>query len=50
MVVRVTAVVPEELTEDQRSLLLQLAETMGTPVMPRKGRGFFERLRDAVAG
>ncbi|HEY5476566.1 MAG TPA: molecular chaperone DnaJ [Tepidiformaceae bacterium] len=50
MVVRVHAVVPEELTQEQRTLLEQLAKTMGTPTLPRKGKGFFERLRDAVAG
>lgn len=50
MVVRVTAVIPEELTEEQRELLQKLADTMGTPTMPKKGKGFFERLRDAVAG
>ena len=50
MVVRVTAVIPETLTDDQRTLLQQLAETMGTPVLPGKSKGFFERLRDAVAG
>jgi molecular chaperone DnaJ len=50
MVVRVTAVVPEELTDEQRELLQRLADTMGTPTMPKKSKGFFERLRDAVAG
>jgi molecular chaperone DnaJ len=50
MVVRVHAVVPEELSDAQRELLEQLAGTMGTPTLPRKGKGFFERLRDAVAG
>ena len=50
MVVRVTAVIPDDLTDEQRALLQQLAETMGTPTMPKKGKGFFERLRDAVAG
>lgn len=50
MVVRVTVVTPEELTEQQRSLLEQLAETMGTPTLPQKQKGFFERLKDAVAG
>ena len=51
MVVRVTVVVPEQLTDEQRDLLLRLAETMGTPVLPRgRGKGFFERIRDAVAG
>ncbi|MEO9254429.1 MAG: molecular chaperone DnaJ [Tepidiformaceae bacterium] len=50
MVVRVHAVVPEELTDEQRELLQKLADTMGTPTMPKKSKGFFERLRDAVAG
>lgn len=50
MVVRVTAVIPDELTDEQRELLQKLAETMGTPTLPKKGKGFFERLRDAVAG
>jgi molecular chaperone DnaJ len=50
MVVRVTAVIPDDLSDEQRDLLQQLADTMGTPVLPKKGKGFFERLRDAVAG
>ena len=50
MVVRVTAVVPEDLTDEQRALLEKLAETMGTPTMPKRSKGLFERLRDAVAG
>ena len=50
MVVRVTAVVPEDLTDEQRALLEQLALTMGTATLPRKSKGLFERLRDAVAG
>jgi molecular chaperone DnaJ len=50
LVVRVTAVVPESLTDDQRELLEKLGQTMGTPTLPRKSRGFFERLRDAMAG
>ena len=50
MVVRITAVVPEDLNDEQRELFRRLAETMGTPTMPKKSKGFFERLRDAVAG
>jgi molecular chaperone DnaJ len=50
MVIRVTVVVPEELTDQQRELMKQLAETMGTPAMPRRGKSFFERLKDAMAG
>ena len=50
MVVRVTVVVPETLTDDQRELLEKLASTMGTPTLPRRNKGFFERIRDAMAG
>ncbi len=50
MVVRVTVVVPETLTEDQRELLEKLARTMGTPTLPKRTKGFFERIRDAMAG
>jgi molecular chaperone DnaJ len=50
MIVRVTVVVPEELTDEQRRLLEELAETMGTPVLPKRQKGLFERIRDAMAG
>jgi len=52
MVIRVTVVTPEELTDEQRGLFSRLAETMGTPAsLPKKGgKSFFERLKDAVAG
>ena len=52
LVVRVTVVVPEQLTDEQRELLEKLARTMGTPTLPRRDRkkSLFERLRDAVAG
>ncbi len=49
-VVFATVVTPESLTDDQRALLEQLAQTMGTPTLPRKKSGFFERIRDAMAG
>ncbi len=50
MVVRVTVVTPEELTDRQRELLAELAESMGTATLPKQSRGFFERIRDAMAG
>lgn len=50
MVVKVTAVIPEDLSDEQRALLEQLAKTMGTPVLPKQNKGFFERIRDAMAG
>lgn len=50
MIVRATVVTPEELTDEQRLLVEQLAATMGTPTLPQRGKGFFGRLKDAVAG
>ena len=50
MIVRAAVVVPETLTEEQRGLLEQLAETLGTPSLPSRHKSFLERLRDAVAG
>lgn len=50
MVVRVTAVIPGSLTAEQRELMEKLAESMGTPALPKRTKGFFERIRDAVAG
>jgi molecular chaperone DnaJ len=50
MVVRVTVVVPEDLSDEQRELLEKLASTMGTPTLPKRSKGFFERIRDAMAG
>jgi molecular chaperone DnaJ len=50
MVVRVTVVVPDDLTDEQRELLEKLAATMGTPTLPKQNKGFFERIRDAMAG
>ncbi|HMO53115.1 MAG TPA: molecular chaperone DnaJ [Tepidiformaceae bacterium] len=50
MVVRVTVVVPEALSDEQRDLLEKLAATMGTPTLPKRPKGFFERIRDAMAG
>jgi molecular chaperone DnaJ len=50
MIIRATVVVPDELTDEQRALLEQLAETLGTPALPKRQKSFFERLRDAVAG
>jgi len=50
MVVRVTVVVPQQLTDEQRELMEKLAKTMGTPTLPKRSKGIFERIRDAVAG
>jgi len=50
LVIRVAVVVPETLTAEQQELLSKLGETMGTPTLPKRSKGFFERLRDAMAG
>ncbi len=50
MIIRATVVIPEELSDEQRELIEKLAETMGTPTLPKRQKSFFERLRDAVAG
>jgi molecular chaperone DnaJ len=46
--VRVEVVTPTRLTDDQRRLLEQLADSLGTQVEGRSG--FFDRLRDAFSG
>ncbi len=49
--VYVTVEVPQQLTEEQRELFEQLAETMGSEVQPQNnGRGFFDRVMDFFAG
>jgi len=46
MLVHVRVVVPTHLTEEQRSLLLQLAKSFGTPIAQADGRGFFDKVKD----
>lgn len=41
--------IPKRLTKDQRELVQQLAESLGSEVHPQE-RGFIERLRDALGG
>jgi molecular chaperone DnaJ len=50
--VRVCVVTPTNLTKEQRRLLEQLAETLGTPARPEddgRDKGFFEKIRDKFA-
>ncbi|MBC7813767.1 MAG: molecular chaperone DnaJ [Burkholderiales bacterium] len=43
--------IPATLSEEQRALFEQLAETLGSEVQPQKnGRGFFDRVMDFFAG
>jgi len=49
--VYVTVEVPSQLTDEQRDLFEQLAETLGSEVQPQNnGRGFFDRVMDFFAG
>jgi molecular chaperone DnaJ len=48
LLVRVEVITPTRLTEDQKRLLEQLADSLGTPAESHSG--FFDRLRDAFSG
>jgi molecular chaperone DnaJ len=48
LLVRVEVVTPTRLTDDQKRLLEQLADSLGTPAEAHAG--FFDRLRDAFSG
>jgi len=39
-------VTPESLTNEQKKLLNELSKTLGPAVMPKKGKGFFNRIKD----
>lgn len=41
--------IPKSLSDEQRQLIEQLAESLGTEVTPQE-RGFFDKLRDAIVG
>ncbi|MSP22612.1 MAG: molecular chaperone DnaJ [Dehalococcoidia bacterium] len=49
LLVRVEVVTPTRLTDEQKRLLEQLADSLGTPAESHTG-GFFDRLRDAFSG
>ncbi|RIK39696.1 MAG: molecular chaperone DnaJ [Chloroflexi bacterium] len=46
-IVTVHVVVPHEVTAEQRVLLEQLSETLGTATLPKE-RGFFSKVKDAL--
>ncbi|MYC54622.1 MAG: molecular chaperone DnaJ [Chloroflexi bacterium] len=49
--VGVTVLTPTNLSEQQRELFSQLAETFGHDISPQRGgRGWFERMTDFIAG
>ncbi|MBN1564958.1 MAG: molecular chaperone DnaJ [Anaerolineae bacterium] len=45
-----TVQIPTKLNKEQRDLFEQLGRTMGSEVVPQKGRGFFDRVADFFAG
>jgi molecular chaperone DnaJ len=45
-----TVQIPTKLDKEQRELFEQLGRTMGSEVIPQKGRGFFDRVADFFAG
>jgi molecular chaperone DnaJ len=48
MIVRANVVTPKHLSKDQRELLKQLAESMGTRVKPQDGASFMGKIKDAL--
>jgi molecular chaperone DnaJ len=47
-IIILNVVVPTDLTAEQRDLLAALGKTLGSEVMPQPGRGFFDRVKDAL--
>lgn len=47
-IVIVNVTVPTELTDRQRQLLIELGKTLGNEITPQSGRGFLDRLREAL--
>jgi molecular chaperone DnaJ len=48
MIVRANVITPRSLSKDQKELLRQLAETMGSDVKPQDDRGFMGKIKDAL--
>jgi molecular chaperone DnaJ len=48
MIVRATVVTPKSLSKEQKELLRQLAESMGSTVKPQEDRGFMGKIKDAL--
>lgn len=49
MHVKLKVMVPESLTEYQRTLLEELAKSMNQEVSPQDGKGFFDKIKDAFS-
>jgi len=48
MIVRANVVTPKHLSKEQKELLRQLAESMGSRVKPQEGGGFMGKIKDAL--
>ncbi|MEA1958367.1 MAG: molecular chaperone DnaJ [Chloroflexota bacterium] len=48
--IMVHVVVPESPTKEQRKLLEQLGKTLGPATMPKRDKGFFDKIKDAFEG
>ncbi len=48
MIVRANVVTPKGLSKEQKDLLKQLAESMGSDVTPQEDRGFMGKIKDAL--
>jgi len=44
----VYVVTPESLTNEQKKLMNELSKTLGPATMPKKSKGFFNRIKDAL--
>jgi molecular chaperone DnaJ len=49
MLVRANVVTPRQLSKEQKELLRQLAESMGTDVKPQDDKGFMGKIKDALS-
>jgi molecular chaperone DnaJ len=49
MIVHVNVVTPKNLTKEQKDLLKQLAQSMGSTVKPQEDRGIMGKLKDALS-
>jgi molecular chaperone DnaJ len=48
MIIRANVITPRNLSKDQKDLLKQLAESMGSDVKPQDDRGFMGKIKDAL--
>ena len=47
LLVKMTVQIPTRLTDEQKQLFADLAETLGRAVKPQESKGFFDRVKEA---